>query len=106
MCDIIVSTPKVTRDHVMIFAKNSDRDPNEAQILEYIPKLKHEGSEVKLTHIEYPQVKETYAILISRPWWIWGAEMGTNEFGLTIGNTAVFYKSKASYERFARYGYN
>jgi dipeptidase len=92
MCDIIVSTPKVTRDHVMIFAKNSDRDPNEAQILEYIPKLKHESSEVKLTYIEYPQVKETYAILISRPWWIWGAEMGTNEFGLSIGNTAVFTK--------------
>ena len=94
MCDIIVATPKVTRDHVMIFAKNSDRDPNEAQVLEYIPRLKHEEGKVRLTYIELPQVRETYAILISRPWWIWGAEMGVNEFGLAIGNTAVFTRVK------------
>jgi dipeptidase len=94
MCDIVVATPKATKDHVMIFAKNSDRDPNEAQIIEYIPRLKHEEGYVRTTYIEFPQVRETYAILISRPWWIWGAEMGVNEFGLAIGNTAVFTRER------------
>ncbi|MGC9180866.1 MAG: C69 family dipeptidase [Vulcanisaeta sp.] len=94
MCDIVVATPRATRDHVMIFAKNSDRDPNEAQVLEYIPRLKHDEDRVRLTYVDFPQVKETYAILISRPWWIWGAEMGVNEFNLAIGNTAVFTRER------------
>lgn len=94
MCDILVATPKATKEKVMIFAKNSDRDPNEAQVLEVIPRQKHEEEAVKLTYVEFPQVKETYAVILSRPWWIWGVEMGVNEFGLAIGNTAVFTKEK------------
>jgi len=98
MCDIVVATPKVTQEKIMIFAKNSDRDPNEAQIVEYIPRLKHEEATVKLTYVEFPHVKETFSILISRPWWIWGAEMGVNEFNLAIGNAAVFTKIKLKKE--------
>ncbi|MEM2637095.1 MAG: C69 family dipeptidase, partial [Candidatus Korarchaeota archaeon] len=92
MCDILVATPDVTKDRHMIFAKNSDRDPNESQALEFIPAMEHNEEKVKLTYVEFPQVKKTYSIIISRPWWIWGAEMGANEFGLCIGNTAVFTK--------------
>jgi dipeptidase len=74
----------------MLFGKNSDRDPNEAQVVEIIPRMKHEDGYVKLTNMEYPQARETYAVIVSRPWWIYGAEMGFNEYGLVIGNVAVF----------------
>ncbi len=90
MCDILVATPEVTENNIMLFGKNSDRDPNEAQILEYFPRRKNEEDKVELTYVSFPQVKETNAVILSRPWWMWGAEMGSNEHGLVIGNTAVF----------------
>ncbi|MEG2015324.1 MAG: peptidase U34 [Clostridia bacterium] len=49
---------------------------------------------VKCTYIEIPQVEVTNAIMLYKPSWIWGAEMGSNEYGVTIGNEAVFTKSK------------
>lgn len=69
MCDTLVT---ITDDGVL-FAKNSDRDPNEAQLLEW-----------------HPPTATSLGVLISRPWWLWGAEMGANEHGVTIGNEAVF----------------
>lgn len=94
MCDILVATPKFTKNGNMLFAKNSDREPNEAQKIEYIPRKKHEENYAKMTYTNFPQVKETYAVVLSRPWWMWGAEMGANEFELAIGNTAVFTNQK------------
>lgn len=78
-------------DDGVLFAKNSDRDPNEAQLLEWHPAAVHaEGAEVTCTWISVPQTPVTRAVLISRPWWMWGAEMGANDAGLVIGNEAVF----------------
>jgi len=57
-----------------------------------LKKLIKEGEECKCTYISIPQVKQTYQILISRPFWMWGCEMGANEYGLAIGNEAVFTK--------------
>lgn len=88
MCDTFV---QVTPDRVF-FAKNSDRDANEEQILDWVPAQKHTQKKVKLTWVEVDQVPETYAVLLSRPKWMWGAEIGSNEFGVTIGNEAVFTK--------------
>lgn len=74
------------------FAKNSDRSPNEIQLLEYHPPMVHKSGKVNCTYISIDQVRETYAVLLSRPDWMWGAEMGVNEHGLCIGNEAVFTK--------------
>jgi len=92
MCDTIVALANSTTDGCVLFGKNSDREPNEVQILEYYPHMFHDEDYVKCTYIEIPQVKETYAILLSRPIWMWGGEMGVNEYSVAIGNEAVFTK--------------
>ena len=93
MCDTFVALGAATSDGSVIFGKNSDREPNEAQSLEYHPAARHlDGSSVRCTYIEIPQVKDTLAVLISRPFWMFGAEIGANEKGVVIGNEAVFTK--------------
>ena len=93
MCDTLVALPSVTSDGNVLFAKNSDREPNEAQhIVRYPAKDYAQDSIVQCTYISIPQVSHTHAILLSKPFWIWGAEMGANDQGVVIGNEAVFTK--------------
>ncbi|TFG50445.1 MAG: peptidase U34, partial [Anaerolineales bacterium] len=99
MCDTLIAAPEVTKDKIGLFAKNSDRPPNEAQVLNWIPARTHPaGGKVQCTYIEIPQVNQTHAVLLSRPFWMWGAEMGINQHGLVIGNEAVFSKVPANKE--------
>lgn len=91
MCDTMVALPPATVGGSVLFAKNSDRERDEAQFLELVPAARHAaGSTVRCTYIEIPQAERTHAVLLSRPFWIWGAEMGANEHGVVIGNEAVF----------------
>ncbi len=97
MCDTMVATGRVTKSGNVLFAKNSDREPNEPQILLRIPRKKYDlGTCPKLrtTYIEIDQVEETNEIVISKPSWMWGCEMGFNEYSVMIGNEAVFTKEK------------
>ena len=90
MCD----TLGMIKNNRAYFAKNSDRSPNEIQILEYHPPRTGLSGQVKVTYMSLPQASETHGVLLSRPAWMWGTEMGVNDCGLCIGNEAVFTLGK------------
>lgn len=87
MCDTLVVVPP--RAGAVILAKNSDREPSEAQVVERHERTRARGARLRATWIEL-DAADTHAIAISRPAWMWGAEMGVNEHGLAIGNEALF----------------
>lgn len=92
-CDTWVALRNATADGTVILAKNSDRPPMEAQPLVHFNRAKHEpGEKVKCTYIEIPQVAETYEHIGSKIWWAFGYEHGMNEYGVAIGNEAVWSK--------------
>ena len=81
MCD----TLGLVSDSLSLFAKNSDRSPNEVQVLEYRDSLLHFMTDMtlsfedrrptphesramqKLTYCSVEQVPQTRAVLLSRP---------------------------------------
>ena len=92
MCDTLCvpGTPRGTW-----FAKNSDRSPNEPHLVLRVPGRRHApGESLKCTYINIPQAECTREMILCKPSWIWGAEMGVNEAGVAIGNEAVFTRSK------------
>ncbi|XP_042529969.1 secernin-2 isoform X3 [Dipodomys spectabilis] len=92
-CDCFVSVPPASAIPAVIFAKNSDRPRAEVQEVVFVPASTHApGSRLQCTYIEVEQVCKTYAMILSRPSWLWGAEMGANEHGVCIGNEAVWTK--------------
>jgi dipeptidase len=98
MCDTFVALADSTVNGSVILAKNSDREPNEGHEVVHVPVADHApGAQVACTYITIPQVPRTNAVLLGKPYWIWGAEMGANAHGVVIGNEAVF--TKLPYEK-------
>ncbi|MBD3254731.1 MAG: peptidase C69 [Candidatus Lokiarchaeota archaeon] len=82
---------EATLDSFPIFAKNSWRVNTEPQIITHSTHQKHEeGEEVKCTFETIPQALETNEVLLSQPYWMYGAEMGVNEHEVVIGNEPVY----------------
>jgi secernin len=76
MCDTLY-VPANRNNGPAYFAKNSDRNPDEPQVMEI-------ASATGRT------------CFLSRPVWMHGAEMGINSKGVVIGNEAVFSRWKAA----------
>jgi dipeptidase len=91
MCDTPVVLPNTTVDGSGHPRQEQRPRPNEAHHLLLVPAADHPAEEkVQCTYISIPQVRHTHAVLLAKPFWIWGAEMGANEHGVVIGNEAVF----------------
>jgi secernin len=87
MCDTFV----IRRNGKMLFGKNSDREPGEPQLVIRIPPVFRDlQKKLAATYITIDQTNHRHGVLLSKPSWIWGAEMGANDRGVVIGNEAVF----------------
>lgn len=91
MCDALVAVGAETAAGVTLFGKNSDRKAGECQPLRQFSEASHPvRTKVRCTHLEIPQVAETYRVLGHSPWWVWGFEHGVNEHAVAIGNLTIF----------------
>lgn len=95
MCDTCGIGPAFTGSGISIFGKNSDRENDETQLVLSVPAKSHTAQDSQqCTYITIPQVAQTFAMVLSKPFWMWGAEIGVNEKGVVIGNEALFTKVK------------
>lgn len=102
-CDTWVVGKGRTSTGTVIFAKNSDRPRDDCQPLQYNARTTWpDNASIRLAYREIPQVKVTHATIGSSPYWCWGYEGGVNEYGVAIGNEAIYTKSlkadKAAYK--------
>ena len=84
MCDTFC----IRRPGGVLFAKSSDRPPDEAQVLEWFGR-RDAGSSLRTTYLSIPDTGAA-ALLGSRPTWMWGLEHGINEHRVAIGNEKVW----------------
>ncbi len=72
------------------FAQNSDREPSEPQPVLRLPAAADDAPTLRTTYIELPQVPRRFGVILSKPVWCWGGEMGVNAPGVVIGCTPVY----------------
>lgn len=71
-----------------LFAKNSDRLPSETQVVEvHLPRAS--GGSLRTQYLDIDDVG-AYAVMGSRPTWLWGFEHGVNEHRVAIGNEKIW----------------
>lgn len=88
MCDLLCALPGAT-DGPALFAKNSDRPPEERQVFERHPPRAE--SVTRATHVELAgHPGPTLAVFGSRPTWGWGMEQGANVAGVAAGNATIY----------------
>jgi len=91
MCDTFVALKRATQEKNVLFAKSADCEVNEANAFVRIPRQKHaKGEAVRITHLVIPQAEETHELLLTKAFWTYGCEVGINEYGLAMGEEAVY----------------
>lgn len=89
MCDALcVATPGG-----MLFAKSSDRHPDEVQVVEW-----HDARPARTPlRTQYLEIDDTgaFGVLGSRPTWLWGMEHGVNEHAVAVGNEKIWTTGRA-----------
>ena len=92
MCDCLVALSRSTdAGDATLFAKNSDRPPEEAQRIEWHRPRNDRGGPLRVTHVTVDgSGRETIGVLGSRPAWMWGFEHGVNEAGVAAGNETIY----------------
>ncbi len=96
MCDTFAVLADVSAEKAVVLGKNSDRPSFDCQPLAYHERKEFpEQEKLKLAYITVDQVRERFATLGASPYWCWGYETGMNEFGVAIGNEAVYTKDLA-----------
>jgi secernin len=120
-CDTFVAFPPLTSNpNLVVFGKNSDRPAGEGQSIRRYPRCTYNLQQdvdknnddhndttsnnnkplmVKCTYISIPQVETTFAVLLSQIDWMWGCEMGANEYNVIIGNEAVWTRVPETKEK-------
>ena len=87
----MVALPPATRDGGVLFAKSADCEVNEANAIVRIPRQVHApGEMVRISHLVIPQAPLTHEVLLTKAFWTYGCEVGVNEFGLCMGEEAVY----------------
>jgi secernin len=84
VCDTLVAVGPAST----LFAKNSDRPPTEAQVVEALPG-RSPGGRLATQYLEIADAGAA-AVLGSRPVWLWGLEHGVNVHRVAIGNERVW----------------
>lgn len=84
MCDTLC----VVGSDRTLFAKNSDRPVGEVQLVEQLA-ARPAGHTVRTQYVELAD-EGAFAVLASRPEWLWGLEHGVNEHRVAIGNERVY----------------
>jgi len=101
MCDTIVVNKRFMSNRQNLLVKNSDRPLGECQVLELFPagtKTSYQFSSPLLKGTGADPDGSRYSVLGSRPYWLYGFEMGANEKGLFIGNEAEGSRMSAEKE--------
>jgi secernin len=83
MSETFVVAPQQDADGATWLGCNSDREPNEAQLIEHLPARRARKEALRVTHIDVED-EGAMDIVVSRAAWMWGAEMGVNRAGVAI----------------------
>ncbi len=90
MFNTLIIPGSQSSDGATYFAKNSNRETGECQLVVVLPAVKSDpATRLRCTHIKIPQESNRHGIILSKPWWTWGGEMGVNDKGVVIGTAQM-----------------